>query len=60
MIGQVPVGEEGELTSRTCLVFRERHIGLEEALSIYFAVHILGVAYVLAEDAKFGAGVFHR
>ena len=52
MIGQVPVGEEGELASRTCLVFRERHIGLEEALSIYFAVHILGVAYVLAD--KFG------
>lgn len=60
MVGQVPVGEEGELASRPCLVLRERYVGLKQALACYLTVQIFGRPSVLAEDTKLRSGVFHR
>ena len=60
MVCQIPVGKEGKFASRCRLVFCERHVRLEDALAQDLPVHVLRCPHVFAEDAKFGAGVFHR
>ena len=59
MIGQVPIGEEGECASRTSLVFRHRNVRLEHALAVNFAFHVFRSSSVLTKDTKLRSLVFH-
>ena len=59
MIGQAPVGEEGESASRTSLVFRHRYVRLEHALAVNFAFHVFRSSSVLTKDTKLRSLVFH-
>ena len=59
MISQAPVGEEGERTSRTSLIFRHRYVRLEHALAVDLAFHVFRSSSVFTKDAKFRSLVFH-
>ena len=59
MIGQAPVGEEGESASRTSLVFRHRYVRLEHALTVDIAFHVFRSSSVFTKDAKLRPFVFH-
>ena len=56
---QVPVGQEREFASGSCLVAEHGHVSLEYTLAGELAVQVLGFTHVLAQDAQLRSRVFH-